>query len=278
MAGIIQKTNTTINKDSDGNIISEEITVDSSVIQKSDEGDYIKVYFSELDKLPDILTMSSFRLLLQLSKYSSYSDVNDLEGGMLVQLTSLVREEIQNTLGIKKRTFYDNMKNLITCNLIREVRKSCYQLNPLLLGRGYYEYKPNYKQGGIKDLREYWKMGCKQREVVIEDNRYLLFELLEEVKKLSSELRKSEKEKDYKKMKEIKPELSKFLKGLNELSKTEYTKYVKYLVECDDKIKEHEQDEEEIQEEPLQISDDFSWFERNIDINEFTDEQIYGEI
>lgn len=239
----------TIIKDEDGNIISSETNTDSQNIHKSDEGDFIKIYTESLDKLPANLTVHAFRCLLQLAKYASYADINDLEGGMLIQLSPVIREDIQTILNIKKRTFQDDLKNLVDCNLLRQIRKNCYQLNPDVIGKGYFEYKANYKQGGIKDLREFWAGGCKKRIVTIEDNRYVLSQLVDEVKKLYKQLYQYKQKRDYQKMEEIQNQILKFLKGMKELSQTEYTKYVKYAINADEDINKLKDDEQNKQKE-----------------------------
>lgn len=239
----------TITKDADGNILAYENNTDSQNIHKSDEGDFIKIYTEALDKLPDNVTLPAFRLLIQLAKYSNYADINDYEGGMIIQLTISVREEIQDKLKIQKSAFYKNMKNLIDNNLIREVKQSCYQLNPSILGKGYFEYKANYKQGGIKDLREYWKEGCKQRTVVIEDNRYVLSQLVSEVKSLNSKLYHLKQKHDYTAMEEVQHEMLKYIKGIKELSQTEYTKYIKYAINNNEDINKLKDDEQKKQKE-----------------------------
>lgn len=226
---IIKNTHTIEKYDSDGILTGTEVTVDSSNIHKSDEGDFIKIYTSALDKLPQNLTLAAFRCLLQLAKYASYADINNLEGGMLIQLTTTVREEVQEKLNIKKRTFYDNLKNLVDCNLLREYKKSCYQLNPNLLGKGYYEYKATYKQGGINDLRDYWSGGCKKRIVEIDDNRMVASQIKDEINKIKKEMYKAKKVKDYKKLQDLQLDMIKFMNGLKEISENEYTKYVEYL-------------------------------------------------
>ncbi|MDE7198601.1 MAG: hypothetical protein K2O15_06915 [Lachnospiraceae bacterium] len=122
-----------------------------------DEGDFIKIYTKSLADLPDTLTVAAFRFLIELAVHMSYADINDPHGGMLVQINAQNREEIQSRLNIKKAMFYRHLKTLEAHSLIKEVKKSCYQINPNLLGKGYFEYRPMYRQGGIKALRDSWK-------------------------------------------------------------------------------------------------------------------------
>lgn len=232
---IVQNKHTIERLDADGILTGTEVTTDTVNIHKSDEGDFIKLYTEALDKLPADLTLAGFRLLLQLAKYASYADINDLEGGMLIQITATIREEIQQTLDIQKRAFYKYLKNLVDCNLLREVRQSCYQLNPSVVGKGYYEYKPSYKQGGINDLRIFWSGGCKQRIVVVDDNRMVASQIKNEINEIKKEMYKAKKVKDYKKLQDLQLDMIKFMNALKEISENEYTKYVEYLNIANDK-------------------------------------------
>ena len=129
----------------------------SEIIQNgNDEGDFIKIYTKALADLPDSLTVTAFRFLIELAAHMSYADINDPEGGMLIQINAQMREEIQDRLHIKKAMFYRNLRTLEEHGLIKEVKKACYQINPNLLGKGYFEYRPMYRQGGIKALRDKW--------------------------------------------------------------------------------------------------------------------------
>jgi len=155
----------------DGIIIK---TTDSTNIHKNEEGYYTKIYDDGLDSLPEQLTMAAFKFLIHLAKYASYADINDLEGGMLIKLDKATREELQEKLNIRRSVFYTNLKNLVDCDIIREIRQSCYQVNPNLLGKGYFEYNAKYNQGGIKDLREKWNGNLKQKTVAANDIKHTI--------------------------------------------------------------------------------------------------------
>lgn len=224
---ISTKTTETIIKDADGHIRSVETTVDSKNIHKSEEGDYIKIYAEGINNLPDDLSLAAFRLLIQLANYASYADIKDTEGGMLIELTPTVCEEIKAKLKIKKSAFHKNLSNLVECKLIRQIRKSCYQLNPNLLGKGYYEYKPTYKQGGIKDIRQTWDEGFIEKTITVDDNSYVISEVWQEIKELRSQLYKEKNpvEREY-----LQHRINSFLTEVKKISEQEYTKCVKYAV------------------------------------------------
>lgn len=217
----------------DGTIIGREVTTDSVNIHKNEEGTYVKIYLEQLDNLPEELTLSAFRFLVQLAKYASYADINDLEGGMLVQLNTAIREEIQEKLNIKRSVFYTNLKNLVDCDLIREIKKSCYQLNPNLLGKGYYEYRATYKQGGIKDLRESWNGNLKQQTVTVDDNKHTVATIKTEIEELDKRINESS---DYEEKQIYMQEKQKWIKALKKLSDTEYTKIVEYTIQQNKEI------------------------------------------
>ncbi len=207
----------------DGIVTEREVITDSTNIHKNEEGTYIKIYYEKLDNLPEKLTLASFRFLIFLSKYADYADINDKNGGMLIHINKSIRDELEEKLKIKKRTFYDNLKNLVECDLLKKVDSNLYQLNPFLLGKGYFEYKANYKQGGIKDLRENWNGALEGKAVTIDDNRLVAASLKAEIEKLDNELDVTA---DAYEKRELLREKQQLANQLKKLSQTEYTKIV----------------------------------------------------
>lgn len=94
----------TIIKDSEGRVVATESRIDTQNIKRNDEGEYIKVYSSNIKRL---LTLSdkALKLLILLTKESDYADVMDIRagGGMTFKLDREVKEELQDMLGIKER-------------------------------------------------------------------------------------------------------------------------------------------------------------------------------
>lgn len=246
---IIKSTHEKEVRDENGLLVKRETTTDSTNIHKNEEGNYIKIYVDNLDRLPENLTLSAFRFLMQLAKYAGYADINDLEGGMLVKLDAVTKEAIMNTLNIKIRTFYDNLKNLVKCNLIRKIANGCYQLNPNFLGKGYFEYKANYKQGGIKDLRENWNSGFKEKTVVVNDNRYTKGMLIDEIERINERLKETN---DWKIKQDLLLEKNSWLKEVKKISETEYTKFVEYAIQQNEEINKLK----EIQEREISVLPD----------------------
>lgn len=221
--------------DSNGHIVKREVTTDSKNIHKNEEGAYIKLYLEGLNNIPDNLSLAAFRFLIQLATYASYADINDLAGGMLIQLNSTIREEVQEKLNIKRRTFYENLKKLVDYDLIREIRKSCYQLNPNVIGKGFYEYNPTRKTGGIKDLKENWNGNLKQETVFINNEKETIEMIKSNIEELDKEI-KSEPDRDIKML--LLDDKHEYLRGLKKLSETEYTKLVDYAIQQNKEIAE----------------------------------------
>lgn len=252
--------------DSNGLIVKREVTSNSTNIHKNEEGLYIKIYSAGLDSIPDDLSLAAFRFLIQFATYASYADINDLEGGMLIQLNSTIREEIQEKLNIKRRTFYENLKKLVDYDLIREIRKSCYQLNPNLLGKGYFEYNTTYKQGGIKDLRENWNGNLKQERVDISYSKQTIDMVKAHIEELDEQI-KHERDRDIRIS--LQNDKQFCLKTLKNYSETEYTKLVDYAIQQNKEIAEMpEQPEPPEHPEPPEgfgytEDDPFGLFEEN---------------
>lgn len=246
---ITTKINNIEKYDADGNIISSEVTVNSVNTHKNGEGDYVKIYTDKLNLVKNI-SGDAFKLLITLCKYMSYADISDLEGGMLIKVDVETREKIQGELNIARSKFYKDFKALKDNNLVKSIKGNTYQINPLIIGKGFFEYRTSYKSGGIKDLREKWDKGLKQEKVYISaDGAIAIAGLKAEIKKLARDFKKYNKLGDRESARDCKETINYFTKQLKQLDEREYTKIVKYTVEVNNtKIEEEEHEQEQVQE------------------------------
>lgn len=170
---IMESKSETIITDSEGRVVATESRSDTQNIKRNEEGEYIKVYSDGIKRL---LTLSdkALKLLILLTKESDYADVTDTRagGGMTFKLDREVKEELQDILGIKERYMRKLIKELEDGTCIKKLKYNRYQLNPFIFGKGYYEYRPAYKQGGIKNIRDSWNnpQESEEKSRQIEDN------------------------------------------------------------------------------------------------------------
>ncbi|MBQ6994233.1 MAG: hypothetical protein IJN64_07085 [Lachnospiraceae bacterium] len=248
--GII--TNTVINNkyDESGLLISKEEEVTKVNYKKSnDEGEYIKIYFEEIDKICK-LPSGCVVLLLELSKRMSYANMADNEnfGGQIIHLRKDIRQKICDELGIKDRAFFSNLKKLKDEGFIKKVSDSTYQINPSAIGRGLYEYNTRLKYGGIKDLRMNYKMDAKA-ETTVEDDNLVTYQFIEsEIKRFESLARK---EKDRCLKEDYAQTANEFRRELAKISETDYkstTIYKRELKSLYDDIELAMDDVEEYEE------------------------------
>ena len=157
--------------DENGVLIKREEEVQKTNFKKNnDEGEYIKVYFSDIRKLCS-LSANAVALLIELASRMSYANTTDDEnfGGQIVTVRKDIRDAICAELSIQTRAYYYNIKKLKEEKFIKEVSKSTYQINPSIIGRGLFEYSPKFKYGGIKDLREIFDKDVKTETTVTDD-------------------------------------------------------------------------------------------------------------
>lgn len=219
--GII--TNTVINNkyDESGLLISKEEEVTKVNYKKSnEEGEYIKIYFEEIDKICK-LPSGCVVLLLELSKRMSYANMADNEnfGGQIIHLRKDIRQKICEELGIKERAFFGNLKKLKEEGFIKQVSDATYQINPSAIGRGLYEYNTRLRYGGIKNLRTNYKIDAKA-ETTVNDDALLSCELIEsEIKRLEDF---AKKEKDRSIREEYAKQINELRRELMKINETDY--------------------------------------------------------
>lgn len=97
--------------DENGVLIKKEEEVQKTNFKKSnDEGEYIKVYFSDIKRLCS-LPSNSVALLIELASRMSYANMTDDEnyGGQIVTVRKDIRDSICQELGIQTRAYYYNL-------------------------------------------------------------------------------------------------------------------------------------------------------------------------
>lgn len=155
-----------------GEVVSTQETTKTTNYKKNTEEEYIKIYTKMICVFQD-LPAECAPLMIALASLMSYANAEDTEhfGGQLVGITQLVREQIQQQLGISKATFFKHIKRLEDANIIRKVggsRSATWQVNPNYFGKGLWEFNPKYGYGGIKDLRATFNFADKTVKTEIE--------------------------------------------------------------------------------------------------------------
>ncbi len=219
--------NTEITKHYDENNVLLETTETSKVVnfkKSNEEGTYVKVYDEGINKLLS-LSSSVFPLLFELCKEMSYADIADKVGGQLVKINKSVREDIQQNLGIKKRAFFSQLDILKKNDIIRSCGNGDYQINPTIIGKGLFEYNPQLKYGGIKDLRDNFSKNTSTKTTIEYDIPMIKESLEQQLEQLHSEYRNTTD-------RELKPYLGNmindFSRKIQKLNDTEYTKKIRY--------------------------------------------------
>ena len=124
-----------------------------------DEGEYVKFYINAADvfsKMPP----SCAKVIIEITRYMTYANASEADGGQIISITPNIKAKILKNLGITKSTFHSHLKELLGYDVIKKIGYATYQVNPHIIGRGFYFFKKNH--GGIKDLRLTYKQSCKQ--------------------------------------------------------------------------------------------------------------------
>lgn len=113
-----------------GEVVESQTDVSFTVDR---EPDYIKLYLKDVLYLKDIpQSLSSF--LMALVKRVTYASE---DWGNCVVLNSSIREAVRKECNYKSmQSVYNNTRKLIKGEILEEVAKDIYRLNPYLFGRG----------------------------------------------------------------------------------------------------------------------------------------------
>lgn len=110
------------------------------------EPPFVKLYIEDLSKLLNVKDAPKNLLLMLVQKL-------DYEG--FISITPFDRERIANRLGINKQTLANYLQKLIKSNIIRNIGRGAFQVNPHLFAKG------DWAQ--IIQQREAYNMGLELR-------------------------------------------------------------------------------------------------------------------
>lgn len=248
--GSLKKTiETTETKDMYGRVTGSESIIKTVSIGRSGEPEYIKIYTNKFNLIKD-LKGYSLKIFLILCQYVGYADVSDKAGGQLVKIDKDIKERIMNELDISLSTLSRGLADLKNHKLIKKIDGTTYQMNPFLVGRGFWEYKPSYSSGGIGDLRNDWNVEDGRPPVatcqVSDDSEKVKYHLKEEIKKYYGLFWAAVREHNGSDADYYQSLINKYTKELKEMDTEEYSKYVKYAVEVNNEDIDPLLDEEEV--------------------------------
>lgn len=138
-------------------IISESgvtVTRETTEQKVKTEPNHFKIYIDN-----DILFKASgtaIKILLYISELISYADITDLYGGMTFRLGVSDKDELMRKLDISKAQLYRCLKELKELNLIKKLDNEYFQVNPNVIGKGFYYYHKNIKKGAVDEIRKMW--------------------------------------------------------------------------------------------------------------------------
>lgn len=113
-----------------GEIIETQTDVTFTVDR---EPDYVKLYLKDVLYLKD-MSQNLSNFLMSLVKRVTYASE---EWGNCVVLNASIREVVREECGYKNmQSVYNNTRKLIAGEILEEVAKDIYRLNPFLFGRG----------------------------------------------------------------------------------------------------------------------------------------------
>lgn len=250
MGSIKQSIETTETKDEYGRVTGSESTIRTVSIGRSGEPEYVKIYTNNFKLIKD-LKNESLKIFLILCQYVGYADVSDKAGGQLVKIDKDIKGRIMNELDISLSTLSRSLSDLKNHKLIKKIDGTTYQMNPFLVGRGFWEYRPSYSSGGVGDLRNDWNVEDGRPLVatcqVTDNSEIVKYHLKEEIKKYYGLFWAAVRERNGSDADYYQGQVDKYTKELREMDAEEYSKYVKYAVEVNnediDPLFEEEEEE-----------------------------------
>lgn len=164
---IMREEKTEIIIDEEGNSTERKTIKEKSIRTKSEEPDYIKIYtgmwceFMEIDP-------AWRNLFYALACRMTYANTTDPNGGQAVYTGKPFADAIMQECGWESVSMLrKGLQELCKKNAIRRLGRGVYQINPNYAGRGYWEYKAQYKQGGICDLVAKFNLRNKTVETTV---------------------------------------------------------------------------------------------------------------
>ncbi len=129
--------------------VSDEIT---KTIHKQ-EPPYIKLYIQDLLYLSD-MPKGLTNIVYSLAMRASYANPLDADKGLIVALTSYIRQEICNECGYKNiQSLNNDITKLVKGNIIKRIGTGTYQLNPYLFGKGDWKCIDNIRMSWVYDIK-----------------------------------------------------------------------------------------------------------------------------
>lgn len=248
MASIKKSIETTETKDEYGRVTESESIIRTVSIGRSGEPEYVKIYTNNFKLIKD-LKNESLKIFLILCQHVGYADVSDKAGGQLVKIDKDIKEKIMNELDISLSTLSRGLADLKNHKLIKKIDGAIYQMNPFLVGRGFWEYRPSYRSGGVGDLRNDWNVENRRPPVatcqVSDDSEIIKYHLKEEIKKNYGLFWAAVRERKGLDADYYQSLVDKYTKELKEMDAEEYSKYVRYAVEVNNEDIDPLFDEEE---------------------------------
>ena len=117
-----------------GEVKSEEHH-QTKTIRQSKEPNYVKLYLDHLARFKN-LQISFNSILNEFLKYTSYANVNDPNGGMLLILNKYLKEQVSKNCGVSLQRVNNAITEFVKKGYMRRIDLGTYQLNPYLFGKG----------------------------------------------------------------------------------------------------------------------------------------------
>lgn len=248
MGNIKQSIETTEIKDRYGRVTGSESVISTVSIARSTEPTYVKIYTNKFNLIKD-LKNESLKILLVLCQYVGYADVSDKAGGQLVKIDKDIKEKIMSELDISLSTLNRGFADLKNHKLIKKIDGTNYQMNPFLVGRGFWKFKTDYNSGGIEDLQSDWNAEDRNVHIVSRNvnncSGLIKDHLKEEIKKYNKLFWAAVRERKGTDAEEYQEQINKLMKELREMDEETYTQFTKYAVAVNNEDIESLFDEEE---------------------------------
>lgn len=116
----------------DGEAISE---INKKVVYATKEPEYIKLYLDCIMVLKGLKKGLS-PMLIELTKYMSYADVNSLGGGQVIFLNKALKELIAKNLNVTIKRVEQGITLFVKTGILKRIAVSTYQVNPNIFGKG----------------------------------------------------------------------------------------------------------------------------------------------
>lgn len=104
-------------------------------IRYSKEPSYVKLYLDHLSRFKG-LQLSFNPILAELLKSTTYANLNDQDGGMLLFLNKPLKEIIAQRCGVSLGRVDNAVTEFVKKGYMRRLKLGMYQFNPFFFGKG----------------------------------------------------------------------------------------------------------------------------------------------